>query len=122
MKSTIAAECIAAIEAAEATYLLAKPVEGIFDEKCVMKTIICLDNRSLCDSVYASTSVEDKRLFIDICVLRDMIKKEEINDFRWVPTDLQVSNALTKQGASVFSLVQLLNNKMKFNLSNLMFE
>ena len=122
VKSTIAAECLAAIEAAESTYLLAKTLEDIFGNKSVIQTIICSDNRGLCDSVYATTSVEDKRLFIDICVLRDMIQNEEINDFRWVSTDFQVSNALTKQGASAFSLVQLLNNKMKFNLSNLMFE
>ena len=59
---------------------------------------------------------------IDACVLRDMIRNKEINDFRWVPTDMQLSNALTKQGASAYSLIELLNNKLRFDLSNLVFE
>ena len=122
VKSTIAAECLAAIEAAESTYLLARMFRDILGESCQISTVICCDNRGLCDSVYASTTVEDKRLFIDVCVLRDMIRNKEINDFRWVPTDMQLSNALTKQGASAYSLIELLNNKLRFDLSNLVFE
>ena len=119
VRSTIAAECLAAIQAAESSYLLACTLKDILGERCQdIKTIICCDNRGLCDSVHASTTVEDKRLYIDICVLRDMIKNKEIGEFRWVPTDMQISNALTKQGASTYSLIQLLNNKLRFDFEN----
>jgi len=109
---------LAAIEAAESTFLLASVLKDILNGGTV-QTIICCDNRGLCDAVFASTTVEDKRLFIDICVLRNMIQNDEINDFRWVPTNLQIANALTKQGASTHSLVQLLNNKLHFSFENL---
>ena len=122
VKSTIAAECLAAIEAAESSYLMASILKDILGDRCKIQTMICWDNRGLCDSVFASTTVEDKRLFIDICVLRDMIHNHEINEFRWVSTDQQIANALTKQGASTHSLVQLLNNKLHFNFTNSMFE
>ena len=103
VKSTIAAECLAAIEAAESTYLLARMLKDILGDRCLIRKIICCDNRGLCDSVHACTTVEDKRMYIDICVLRDMIHNKEIDEFRWVSTDKQVSNALTKQGASTQS-------------------
>ena len=99
--------------------LLACTLKDILGERCQdIKTIICCDNRGLCDSVHASTTVEDKRLYIDICVLRDMINNKEIYKFLWVNTDMQISNALTKQGASTYSLIQLLNNKLRFDFEN----
>ena len=61
--------------------------------------------------------IEDKRLLIDVCVLRDMVSHGEIKNFCWVPTDLQVANCLTKQGAPAHNLVNVLNEKLLLDIT-----
>ena len=88
----------------------------------MLKTIVYCDNKNLVNSVYSSTNVDDKRLFIDICVLRGMIDQKEISSFCWIPTDLQLANCMTKQGASANYLLNVLNNDLCFNFSSGVFE
>ena len=41
--------------------------------------LICIsDNKSLVTAVKSTKLIEDKRLFIDICALREMVQKGEI--------------------------------------------
>ena len=123
VKSTIAAECLAAIEAAETTVLISFALQQFLKDSCQsIRTMLYCDNKSLVSSVHSSTNVEDKRLRIDICVLRDMIANKELTDIVWIPTDLQIANCMTKNGASIYSLLFVLNNKLVFNFSNGKFE
>ena len=121
IKSTIAAECLAAIEAAENTILIAFALKQFLKNSSI-KTLLYCDNKSLVSSVHSSTNVEDKRLLIDICVLRDMISQKELTDIVWVPTNLQLANCMTKNSASIYSLLFVLNNKLVFNFCNGSFE
>ena len=119
VKSTLAAECLAAIESAESSVLLCTILKELLS--CQMdcdsvNVVIFCDNRNLVDSVHSTTNIEDKRLLIDVCVLRDMISLGEINRFSWVPTDLQIANCLTKQGAPAYNLLKVLNNKLTLNI------
>ena len=123
VKSTIAAECLATIEAAETTVLMTFALKQFLKNSCQsIKTMLYCDNKSLVNSVYSSTNIEDKRLRIDICVLRDMLSQKELTDIVWVPSNLQIANCMTKNGASIYSLLFVLNNKLIFNFSNGMFE
>lgn len=122
VNSTIAAECLAAVEAAETSVFLATALREILDPISqngitVPISVLC-DNRSLVDAVHSSTSVENKRLQIDISVLRDMIQRKELQEFRWVPTDMQVANALTKKGCSTMNLLDILCCRRRFEASN----
>ena len=83
--------------------------------------IVYCDNRNLVDCIGSCTSLEDKRLLIDIAVLRDMVSHGEINDIKWVSTDKQLANCMTKQGASSCSLIHILNNKLKFDFDQAVF-
>ena len=118
VKSTVAAECLAAIESAESSVLLCT----IFREMCSRRdnssvnVVIFCDNRNLVDSVHSTTSIEDRRLMIDVCVLRDMVSHGEINNFSWIPSDLQIANCLTKQGAPTNNLLRVLNNKLTLDI------
>ena len=100
VKSTIAAECLAAVEAAEITLYIATVLIEILQSSTPIETCVLCDNRNLVNSVHSSTNLEDKRLLIDVSIIRDMLERKELTQFMWVPTEHQLANSLTKQGAS----------------------
>ena len=113
VNSTIAAECLAAVEAAEAAVHLKTTIKAILHIDAPIN-LLC-DNRSLVDAVHLSTAVENKRLQIDVGVLRDMLQLGEIQEFRWIENRKQVANSLTKAGASTDYLLNILRYQMKFD-------
>ena len=80
------------------------------------------DHRNLVDCIKTWTRVQDKRLLIDIAVLRDMVSRKEISEIKWIPTEKQLSNCMTKHGTSAQSLIYILNNKLKFNFGDAIFQ
>ena len=101
-KSTLAAECLALEDAVDSAYYL----------KCVLMDILQLtpdrieiecfiDNKSLFDSLHSTTNVkEGKRLILDIALIKEMLQKKEINIIHLVESKKQLTDSLTKQGAS----------------------
>ena len=90
VKSTLAAECLIAVEAAEHCVLLSR----------LLKEVICIDkidviqysnNKSLVDAVHSTTSIEDKRLRIDVATLREMLHGHELSKFDWVCTKKMIA-------------------------------
>lgn len=118
VKSTTAAECLAAVTAAEMTIYLATLLQEILhlSDGCI-KTYVFCDNDNLVKAVHSSTNMEDRRLLIDVSVLRDLLQKGELGQFRWVNSKLQVADSLTKQGACNKNLVRILNDKLTFDFS-----
>lgn len=120
VNSTLAAECLAAVEAAETCILLRSTLEELLSLPSPGKiriSVLC-DNRSLVDAVHSSTSVENKRLQIDVSILREMVEKGEIHQFRWIETKYQVANTLTKCGASSDYLLSILRCSLKYDFNN----
>ena len=118
VKSTVAAECLAAIESAENVVLISAALKSIMKNfVCSINTFVYCDNKNLVNAVYSSTKVEDQRLQIDICVLRDMVLNHELSKICWVPTKYQIANCLTKTGASIYDVLSVLNNKLRFNFA-----
>ena len=113
VKSTIAAECLAALDAAEMIMYLSVVLKELLNVES-METIVLCDNKSLVSSVNSCTNLDDKALLIDICVLRDLLGKKLINNFQWVSSDLQLANCLTKQGAPDKYFIDVLNNHKYF--------
>ena len=101
-KSTLAAECLAMEDAVDAAFYL----------KCVLLDVLripvqkvrmeCfIDNKSLYDNIHSSTNVkEEKRLVLDISLIKEMMERKEINSVTLVDTKQQLADCLTKQGAS----------------------
>lgn len=117
--STIAAECLSAVEVAETCAFLNKSMQELIGKDPQdIPVHIFSDNKSLVDNLHTTTSVEDRRLRIDICVLRDMCQNGEITQLRWIPTELQVANALTKKGCSSLYLYQILQRRNTFDISS----
>jgi hypothetical protein len=110
VKSTIAAECLASVEAAEMTVYFATVLKNILGLSKSIGTILFCDNKNLVNAVHSSTNLEDRRLIIDVCVLRDLLQQHELTEFKWIETKFQIANTLTKQGASDQLLLDVLNN------------
>ena len=69
----------------------------------------CLtDNQSLCDTLYSTKGISDKRLKVDIC---KMMENKEISQVSWIDTQKQLANCLTKKGASSKSLLIALSGE-----------
>ena len=67
------------------------------------------DSKSLVDHLESTRVVDDSRIRVDIARLKEMIKLGEIS-VRWVSTDHQLADPMTKQGASATKLVEVLEN------------
>ena len=97
--STISAECLAAVEAVNASIYLKTLVKEMIGAKCAsLKVRLVVDNKALLDAISSKSSVEDKRLRIDISLLRECsISNKDINGIYWVASHNNFANALTKQ-------------------------
>ena len=60
------------------------------------------------NAVHSMTALLDKRLKVDVAILREMIGKGEIKKVPWVPTKDQLADCLTKRGSSPSKLLQVL--------------
>ena len=110
VKSTLSAETLALVECAEAASYISWIIRDII--KCHNLAVHCLvDNRSLVEALNSSHSVEDRRLRIDIALLKDMLSRGEINSVSWVGTSEQLADCLTKRGASAQRLRAVLSGQ-----------
>ena len=123
VKSTLAAECLAAVEAAEITVYIATVLKEILKSSHSIDTFVFCDNKNLVNAVHSSTNLEDKRLLIDVSILRDMLERHELTNFVWVSTEHQLANALTKQGASCKFLINVFNDiSLRFHKHSAVFK
>ena len=68
--------------------------------------VVCkTDNSGMYECVYSSTQALDKRLRIEISILREMLRKKEINEISWIPTNCQIADSLTKRGVPSYKIL-----------------
>ena len=103
VKSTLAAECLALLDAAQAGVYLRHMIKEILGVQPVIKCYV--DNRSLVEAVYSTKAVEDKHLRIDVAALKDLLETRDVASVSWVQSAKQLANVLTKRGASTQTLV-----------------
>ena len=96
-KSTIAAETMALLEAADTAYFLKLLIEDMLGTKEKIPIICYTDNESLVQNLATSNTVSDFRLRVDIARLREMLATKEITKVNWIDTKKQVADCLTKQ-------------------------
>ena len=113
VKSTLCAECLAAVDAVNAAMFIKELVCTITCWKDVQIKLIC-DNKSLVQAVKSVTPVDDKRLRIDIAILQESLEKGELEDIHLVPSAQNLANVLTKQGASSKTLIETISGSKSF--------
>ena len=116
VNSTIAAECLVAVETAERCLLLKTIIKEVTGKDA--KTSIFSDNKSLVEAAHTTTQMENKRLQIDMGILREMLERGELDELRWIDTKHQVANPLTKAGAPADYLLSIITGQLlKFNFN-----
>ena len=116
VNSTLAAECLAAVEASDASIALSSLLSSMLGCPRFPISVLC-DNKSLVDNVHSSTAVDNKRLQIDISILRDDLHQKNIHELRWIETSLQVANCLTKNGCSSQYLLDIMRLRKRFDFN-----
>ena len=119
VRSTLAAETLAMVEAAEAAilmgHLIAEINSGSSDGKHCNQIICHTDNKSLFDAACSTKVILDKRLRVDLAALREMCDRGEIC-LKWIPKAHQLSDVLTKKGATSNTLLHVLQKgKVSFS-------
>ena len=108
VKSTLAAETLAMVDMAEACIFYRKLLLELLqlgDNTDNIKITCKTDNSCLYDAVHSTTQILDKRLRIEMAILREMIDRKEISKIYWIPTDAQIADSLTKRGVPSFKIL-----------------
>ena len=113
-RSTIAAETLACTDACDESILLSHQISELLNCQSV-PIILVIDNESLANAVRSTTSVEDKRLRIEVSYLRQLLNRKEVAGIKWVPTEHQLADCLTKQGAKSDDLIAIAKQQMRID-------
>ena len=110
VKSTLAAEAMSlgdAIDTAE--YIGCIFSEMVLGQCKNMLPIECfVDNRSLVENLHSTKSVTEKRLRIDLASIKENVKNGSVL-VKWIQSDQQISDCLTKRGANPHRLQQVIS-------------
>jgi hypothetical protein len=112
-KSTMAAEGQALGEGADEAFAIQSFIREVCGEENTLPIRMRCDNNSLVQAVHSTNTIQDKRLQMDISLIREMIEKSELGLVEWVPTEHQLADCLTKKGASSRKLLQALMGQWK---------
>ena len=105
-KSTLAAETIAMVEGVESAFLINNLLEEIlYNGYAKPQPIqVVTDNFSLFETVKATTACTDKRLRIEMAILRESLARNEFM-LKWVTTSNQLADCLTKKSSNPRNLL-----------------
>ena len=109
MKSTLAAECLALEDAVDTAYYLKSLLLEMLCIPPENVEIQCfIDNNSLFDIIHSTTNVkEEKRLILDISLIKEMLERKELTSVSFVKSKYQLADCFTKQGARRCDYVKL---------------
>ena len=68
-----------------------------------------VDDKSLVDALRSTHLVQDRRLRIDIGILKQNLE-DDIRQVKWIPGDQQLANCLTKKGAKGDRLLSIFHS------------
>ena len=105
-RSTIAAETMALLDVSEACFWLQNVMNELLTTP-LDTTVIYTDNKSLYQAAHSSSTIEEKRLRVELAGIRESINRREFK-LMWIETRLQLADCLTKQGADSTRLLDVL--------------
>ena len=108
-RSTLAAETLTLIDGCDTSFFIASLAKEIIYPKFPKDIAIegYTDNHSLYETLKSTNSVLDRRLRVEISALREMCENNELS-INWIEKQCQLSDVLTKRGASPRSLIDTL--------------
>ena len=111
-KSMLEAETLVLVDATEALLWLSKLFIEIYStaEKLIVLPIDCyIDSKQLHEALYSIHPVLEKRSRVETGILHEMLENKGINSVKWISSEEQLTNCLTKRGASCDSLLNVLS-------------
>ena len=107
VKSTLSAETLAATEAVDMAYYLGYILSQVLynADNNVIPIELVVDNYSLYENVYSTKNVTEKRLRIDLAILKQMIHEGDLK-ILWTESKSQLADVLTKRGVNSFKLMK----------------
>ena len=110
-RSTLAAETISMVDGMESGFLAGKMLsEILYNSKRSVPVEGITDNYALFEVAHSTTAVKEKRLRIEISMLRETISKKEF-ELKWINTGHQLADCLTKKGSDPRKLVERITGK-----------
>lgn len=107
VKSTLAAETLSLSEALDHALNFRHIFNSILN---ICFPVICLvDNYSVVEAIHSTKLVEDKRLRIDLAIIKQAVHEENVL-IKWIPGTLMYSDVLTKKGVNRYHILKLLQN------------
>ena len=110
VNSTSGAETMSLLKGFEAGYLLKTTLNNLYGNSMSLNVDVYTDCKNLKEIVNTSKNIDNKRLKIDICTLRDHMLKKELSDMKWISTSAQLADSLTKDGVNTEKLINVLQN------------
>lgn len=78
------------------------------------------DSNSLVGTINSTKTVTEKRLEVDVCIIREITEKNEVQSVSWCGSSSQLADCFTKAGASSEKLLHVLRGELKsFNMEKL---
>ena len=109
-RSTLAAETLALAEGCDSAFFLSQLLNELYKQTNTQTLINAYtDNLSLYETTQTTKQVLDRRLRVEISALREMSSKNEIS-IHWIEGSKQLSDVLTKKGASHQKLIDTLQD------------
>jgi hypothetical protein len=112
-KSSMAAEGQALSDGADESFAVQGFIRELHYSRAELPITIRSDNYNLTQTVYSTNQIADKRLQMDLAIIREMLEKKELAKVEWVPGEMQLADCLTKKGASSRKLMLALSGRWK---------
>ena len=97
-KSTMAAETIAMVEAMDTAIYMSELIsEILYNNTRSIPVQAFTDNLSLYQSAHSTTAITDRRLRIEIAIVRQTIAEKQVS-LSWIDNKKQLADCLTKKG------------------------
>ena len=109
----MAAETLEQVECAEAAFWIGNLLKELLAQNSPLPIECYTDSHQLYDGLYSIRPIKDKRLRIDIAILKQMILRKEVSKINWIHKESQLADCLTKSGASTKELINVLSTKKK---------
>ena len=115
VRSTLASETSAMIDALGSIFFVAKILTEILHSKCKespanIPIIAYTDNESLHKNTYSATMAKEHRLRVDLSIIKEMLAKGELLQLSWIPSSDQLADCFTKHGVNPIRLARTVEN------------
>ena len=111
VRSTLSAEMLSLQEGLEDATYLRKMITEFFNKQPESLPIkIFVDNKSVTQAICSTKLVDDKRLRLNIASVKESMENNELSGIKWIPSEDQLDNCMTKRGTNGYKLMQVLFN------------